>query len=363
MNDVQQPDKSAWIPGTLGTDPQLGELLTFTRRHPDGSQVTLSTLGARILSIQVPDRSGRVEEVTQTFDHLEDWLGAGCYHGAVCGRYANRIGGAAFALNGRHYKLPANERGNTLHGGVTGFHRKNWTAQVQGEDLIFRYSSPDGEEGFPGRLDCEVRYRFDADHTLTLDYRMQSDRDTVASLTNHVFFNIGGPEVTTVSAQELQIAADFITEVDAQLLPTGAILPVAGTPFDFTAPKLIGRDIEAEDRQLEYGGGYDHNFVLRQTERGALTEAACVYDPASGRELICRTTLPGLQIYTTNSPIPVAGAGGRRYGRFSGICLETQLFPDSPNRTWFPSPLLRAGEVQTSTTVYAFGVRSQGDNT
>ncbi|MDI9498144.1 MAG: aldose epimerase family protein [Bacillota bacterium] len=359
MKKTQQSE-NVWIPGTLGTDPKIGEVLTYTRSHTDGSQVTLSTLGARILSIRVPDRCGRVEEVTQSFDRLEDWLGGGCYHGAVCGRYANRIRGAAFTLNGRHYKLPANERRNTLHGGSTGFHLRNWTAVVDGDDLIFSHSSADGEEGFPGRLDCEVRYRFDADHTLTLDYALTSDQDTVASLTNHVFFNIGGPDVTTITAQELQIAADFITEVDAELIPTGAILPVAGTPFDFTTAKCIGRDIESADQQLEYGHGYDHNFVLRQTERGALSEAARLYDPSSGRELVCSTTLPGLQIYTANAPNPTAGADGRHYGRFSGICLETQLFPDSPGKTWFPSPLVKAGESVTSRTVYAFGVRGQG---
>ncbi len=359
MKEVRQSEQNVWIPGTLGTDPKIGEVLTFTRSHADGSSVTLSTLGARILSIRVPDRTGRIEEVTQTFDRLEHWLGGGRNHGAVCGRYANRIGGAAFTLNGRRYQLPANERTNTLHGGFNGFNLRNWTAVVDGEDLIFAYSSANGEEGFPGRLDCEVRYRFDTDHMLTLDYALHSDQDTVASLTNHVYFNIGGPEVTTILAQELWLAADFITEVDQELIPTGAILPVAGTPFDFTTPKLIGRDIEAADRQLEYGLGYDHNFVLRQTERGALTEAARLYDPSSGRELVCSTTLPGIQIYTTNRPHPIAGAEGRQYGRFSGICLETQLFPDSPTKTWFPSPVIKAGETVCSTTVFAFGVREQ----
>ena len=346
--------QGGWTRASLGSTPELGEVLSYTKTLDDGSSVTLSGLGARILSLRVPDREGRIEEVTQTFGSLEAWLGVGRNHGAICGRYANRIAGSSFVLNGERHSLYANEGANSLHGGERGFNLRNWTASVEGEALAFRYRSADGEEGYPGALDCCVRYRFDDAHTLTLDYEATTDRDTVVNLTNHVYFNIAGPAAESILEQQLRVAADFVTEVDRELIPTGAILPVTDGPFDFTEAKAIGRDIEADDVQLGYGGGYDHNFVLRQSERGALGEAARLYDPASGRRLICSTTLPGLQIYTTNKPHQGEGADGRRYGRFSGICLETQYFPDSLAHSWFPSPVLRAGDLWRHTTSFAF---------
>jgi aldose 1-epimerase len=295
-------------------------------------------------------------EITLGSDKLADFVEHhGTFMGAVCGRFANRIAGGRFTLDGVEYQLPLNNGANSLHGGTVGFDQKLWTAREVAGGVRFEYVSPDGEMGYPGTLTAAVTYTLAGD-ALRLEYEATTDAATVVNLTNHVFWNLSG-DGGDLAAHELRIDAAAYTPVTENLIPTGDVLPVAGTVFDFRTAKAVGRDQDVEDVQLERARGFDHNWVLR-SEPGPLEVAAEVFDPASGRTLVVETTEPGVQFYAGNfldGTFP-ARTGGT-YGFRTGLCLETQHFPDSPNQAGFPSTVLRPGETLQSTTVFRFGVR------
>ncbi|MFE2034196.1 aldose epimerase family protein [Streptomyces scopuliridis] len=300
-----------------------------------GTRLRLLTYGGIVQSVEIPDRNGTVANVALGFPDLPGYLGAGGpYFGALVGRYANRIGGAAFTLDGRTHRLAPNDGPNSLHGGERGFDRRVWDAEPAGDHGV-RLSriSPDGEEGFPGRLDISATYTLDADGALRIDYRAVTDAPTHVNPTNHTYWNLGGAGSGPATGHQLRVAAGHITPVDDAAVPTGKLTAVGGTRFDFREPRPVG-------------SGYDHNFVLDGAD-----PAAELYDPVSGRVLTVTTTEPGMQLYTGDH------FGGEPYGPGDGIALETQHFPDSPNRPAFPSTVLRPGEVFVSTTTFGFGVR------
>ncbi|WP_046501808.1 aldose epimerase family protein [Streptomyces odonnellii] len=300
-----------------------------------GTRVDLLTYGGVVQSVEIPGRDGTTANVALGFADVAGYLGSrGPYFGALVGRYANRIAGASFTLDGRTHRLVPNDGPNTLHGGERGFDRRVWDAEQAGDHGVrLSRTSPDGEEGFPGRLEVSATYALEPDGALTISYRAVTDAPTPVNLTNHTYWNLGGAGSGTAAAHELRIAAGRITPVDAAALPTGELVPVDGTRFDFRKPRPVGI-------------GYDHNFVLDGDD-----PAAELYDPVSGRVLTVTTTEPGLQLYTGDH------FDGRPYGPGDGIALETQHFPDSPNRPAFPDTVLRPGEVFRSATTYRFGVR------
>jgi len=331
----------------------------FTLANPRGVQVSITNYGGIIVSLLAPDRQGRPGDIVLGFERLEDYLKGHPYFGAIVGRYGNRIAQGRFTLDGVEYRLARNNGENHLHGGLQGFDKKVWAARhwtdSDGAHLELAYSSPDGEEGYPGRLDVKVTYTLAENNQLRMDYYAVTDKPTVVNLTNHSYFNLAGEG--DILGHILRLNADRFTPVDSGLIPTGELRPVAGTPFDFTAPTPIGARIEQDDEQLRFGRGYDHNFVLRGAG-GALAEAAEVYEPRTGRVLRVLTTEPGVQFYTGNFlDGTLRGKGGRVYARRSGFCLETQHFPDSPNRPTFPSTVLRPGQTYRSTTVLEFSAR------
>jgi aldose 1-epimerase len=343
----------------FGTLPSGAPVERYTLRN-GGMEVGVSPYGGAILSVRVPDRDGRSGDVVLGFDRLVDYVADQAYFGALIGRYANRIGGARFRLDGREYVLPANDGANHLHGGGGGFHKAAWDAEPFRENgsvgVRLRYTSPDGEEGYPGTLRAEVAYRLAADHALVIDYAAETDRPTPVNLTQHTYFNLTADPAHDVLGHELQLDAEHITPVDGGLIPTGELAPVEATAFDFRAPTPIGAQIEAPDPRLRQAGGYDHNFVLTHPA-GVLARAARVRDPRSGRVLEVHTTEPGLQFYSGNYlDGTVTGKGGATYGWRSGFCLEPQHFPDSPNQPAFPPSILHPGERYTSRTVWRFGV-------
>jgi aldose 1-epimerase len=333
------------------------ELFTFTNSH--GVEVRIINLGATVASIRTPDRQGQLGDVVLGFDSLDGYLHNAPFFGVVVGRYGNRIAKGRFALDGHAYTLATNDGENHLHGGLKGFDKGVWTPEIVDAagvpSLKLQYVSQDGEEGYPGTLTATVTYTLTDDNALKIAYAATTDRKTVVNLTNHSYFNLAGRG--DVLSHELTIDADRFTPVDKGLIPTGELTPVAGTPFDFTTPHAIGARIDAKDQQIEYGHGYDHNFVLNKP-LGAFGAAATAYDPSSGRVLTVSTSEPGVQFYTGNFlDGSVRGKGGQAYQRRSAFCLETQHYPDSPNHPAFPSTVLEPGQRYETTTVFAFSVR------
>jgi aldose 1-epimerase len=334
----------------------------YTMTNASGMEVSFLTYGGIVTAIRVPDRAGKRDNVVLGFAKLEDYVAQNPYFGTITGRYANRIAQARFAIEGREYRLAANNGPNALHGGKAGFDKKVWRAEevrsAEGVAVTLSYTSPDGEEGYPGRLDARVTYTLTDADELKIDYHATTDKPTVVNLTNHSYFNLAGDGAGDVLGHELQLAASAYTPVDATLIPTGEVAKVAGTPFDFQTAKPIGRDIRTSDEQIVRGRGYDHNFVLDKPQAGALSLAARVREPRSGRVLEVHTTEPGVQLYTGNFlDATLVGAAGKVYRQGDGFCLETQHFPDSPNQPSFPSTLLRPGEEYKSTTVFRFAVQ------
>jgi aldose 1-epimerase len=332
----------------------------FTIRNTSGVEVRVVGFGGAILSVRVPDREGRFADVVLGYDSLSGYVADEAYFGAVIGRYANRIRGGRFSLDGREYTLPTNNGPNHLHGGPRGLHKVLWTAEElqapAGTGVALAYTSPDGEEGYPGTLDVRVTYTLTDRDELVMDYVAATDRPTPVNLTQHTYFNLTGDPGRDVLAHELHLNAEHFTPVDETLIPTGEIAPVAGTAFDFRRPAPLGARIDAYDVQLARAGGYDHNFVLHGGG-GALALAARVYEPTTGRVLEVHTTEPGVQFYSGNFlDGGIRGKEGKRYGHRCGFCLESQHFPDSPNQPTFPSAVLRPGERYTSRTVYRFAV-------
>jgi aldose 1-epimerase len=315
----------------------------FTLANSGGMEIGVITFGGVITSIRVPDRSGQLDAVVLGYRTLEEYVADTAHFGALTGRYANRIAGARFTLDGRTYALPANHRGHTLHGGFKGFDKAVWNAEPfehpGAAGVVLTHTSADGDQGFPGTLRLRVTYTLDDANTLSLDYSATTDRPTVLNLTHHEYFNLAGPGSGDVLGHVLTIRADRYTPVDATLIPLGELASVAGTPFDFRAPTTIGARIDSSHPQVRIASGYDHNFVLTRGD-GSLVRAAHVVEPQSGRVLDVYTTEPGLQFYVVGSR--------------DAFCLETQHFPDSPNKPQFPTTTLRPGEMFRSRTVYAF---------
>jgi aldose 1-epimerase len=335
------------------------ELLTLSA--PGGVEASLINYGAAIQQLWAPDRAGQLANVVLGFPTLDGYLdNAGHYFGAVVGRYANRIARAQFTLDGVVHELPRNEGENSLHGGPHGFDKQVWevaatSADERGARVVFRYTSASGEMGYPGTLAVEVTYTLTEDGSLRIDYRATTDEPTVINLTNHALWNLAGEGTRTVEDHLLTLAAGRYTPVDEALIPTGELAPVANTPLDFRAPTPLGARIHEDFDQLTIGGGYDTNYVLDRSNGGSLFLAALVEEPESGRALEVHTTEPGLQIYSGNwLDGSLTGPSGRPYGRYEGLALETQHFPDSPNHEHFPSTVLRPNEVFTSTTAYHF---------
>lgn len=339
---------------------------------PDGQQVTLYTFsnsagmearvidyGGIIVSLRVPDRDGELEDVVLGFDSLEGYVAEHPYFGAIIGRFGNRIANGRFTLDGQEYQLPVNNGPNSLHGGNRGFDKVVWAAEPfendRGRGIILRYTSPDGEEGYPGTLEARVTYTLTDDNELIFDYHATTDAATPVNLTQHSYFNLAGNGAGTILDHEVMLNASRFTPVNRDLIPTGALQPVAGTPFDFTEPTAVGSRIEADDEQLRFAGGYDHNFVIDRDAGDSLTLAARVRESTSGRVLEVLTTEPGVQFYTGNFlDGTLTGKDGAVYERRTGFCLETQHFPDSPNQPDFPSTILRPGEEYRSSTVFRF---------
>ncbi len=322
-------------------------------------KVAITNYGARIVNIWVPDKNGTKKDVVLGYDQGATYKKyADSYFGAIVGRYGNRIAKGKFTLDGKAYQLETNDGPNTLHGGNSGFSDKIWTAeQIDDRTLKLTYVSPDGEAGYPGKLTSEVTYHLNDNNGLDISYALQSDQPTVANLTNHAYFNLNGEGEEDILQHELQIAADRFTPVDKTLIPTGELKSVEGTPFDFRKAKAIGKEIEAKDEQLEFGLGYDHNFVLNKV--GADEAVITVYSPLTGIEMKVYTDQPGVQFYSGNflKAGMNNGKGGKDYGHRTAFCLETQHYPDSPNQPKFPTTVIKPGETFKSKTTYAFQVR------
>ena len=316
----------------------------------DGLVAKITNYGGIVVSLEAPDRRGDFADLVLGFDKLEPYRTNPAYFGAIVGRYANLIANAQFTLGGNRYQLARNDGRNSLHGGPTGFHKRVWSVREIAHGIELAYRSVDGEEGFPGTLEVRVNYTVQ-DGDLKIDYSAQTDRETVISLTNHSYFNLAGHKSGSILAHELQLEADSFTPTDRNQIPTGELRGVASSSFDFNRPFSIGSRIDADDDQLIIGKGYDHNWVLRELAAEPCL-AARLRDPRSGRVLEVLTTEPGIQFYSGNLLNGIAGKDGARYDKRSGLCLETQHFPDSPNKPQFPSTVLRPGDRFWSTTIY-----------
>jgi aldose 1-epimerase len=344
----------------FGRTPDGTAVESFTLRNAHGIEVRAITYGAVIVSLRVPDRAGRFDDIVLGHDDLAGYLRQPSYFGAVVGRYGNRIAKGRFTLDGKTYTLATNNGPNHLHGGVKGFDKvvlKGESASTSdGASVTLRYTSPDGEEGYPGTLSARVTYTLTDRDELRFEYAATTDKPTVVNLTQHSYFNLTGGK-TDILGHQLTLDADRFTPVDATLIPLGPLAPVEGTPFDFRKPTAIGARIGQDDEQLRRGGGYDHNFVVNRTGEG-LVHAARLVDPVSGRTLDVQTTEPGVQFYSGNFlDGTVTGKGGVVYKKRWALCLETQHFPDSPNQPTFPSAVLRPGQEYRSKTVLTFGVK------
>jgi aldose 1-epimerase len=340
----------------FGQTPNGRKVVLFTLTNPNGMRAKITNYGAILVSLEVPDRSGKLDDITLGFDSLDGYIKVHPYFGAIVGRYANRIGKAQFTLDGVVYKLAANNGENHLHGGEKGFDKAVWNpieckAESQKAWVKLSYISEDGEEGYPGNLACTVTYTLTEDDELKISYEAATDKTTIVNLTNHAYFNLAGQGNGDILDHELKLNADKYTPVDEELIPTGEIKSVKDTPMDFTSPMSIGSRIN----QVE--GGYDHNYVLN-SDGGTLALCAEVYEPTSGRVMTIHTTEPGVQFYTGNFlDGTLTGKDGKVYKKHYAFCLETQHFPDSPNKSNFPSVVLLPGQKYTSETVYKFSTR------
>lgn len=320
------------------------EVYRYTLTNDLGYSVDIITYGGAITSLWAPDRNGAFADIVLGFETLDEYVSNPRYFGALIGRHANRIAGGRFTLNGVEYQLPTNNGANHLHGGFKGFDKRVWNAKEEDDVLHLSYFSKDGEEGYPGNVEAFVDYRL-SDNELSIEYRASTDEDTIVNLTNHSYFNLNGKG--TILKHELTLNADHFTPVSDDLIPTGEIAPVAGTPMDFRCGRAIGSEISLIS-------GYDHNFVLNDWD-GTLRSAVNLYDPSSGRVLEILTTQPGMQFYSGNFlDGSFSGKNGFAYVKYAGLCLEPQHFPDAPNHPNFPSTVLRPGEEYRQSTVLRF---------
>lgn len=333
----------------------------FTLKNNNGCEVSITNYGGAIIAIMVPDRNGNIANVIQSHDTLDGLINSPePFLSTLVGRYANRIAKGQFCLDGKYYQLEINNGPNALHGGSQGFHKKVWDAEQIGDNrLVLKLTSAYGDGGFRGELRISVVYTFDNSNTLTIAYRATTNKKTIINLTSHGFFSLSGVAnpTPTIEQQQCLINADYYLPIDETSIPTGEIRFVRGTPFDFRQMKAIGKDIDADDEQIRNGAGYDHCFVLNKREEGELSHAASLEDPQTGRTLAVYTTEPGLQVYTDNWADGFAGWHGATFPRRSAICFEAQHFPDSPNRSYFPSVILRPEEKYEQITKYHFGLK------
>jgi aldose 1-epimerase len=340
------------------SDGVLVDLYTMT--NSNGISAAITTYGGRVVSLKTPDKKGTAGDIILGFDSLDGYLADNPYFGALIGRYGNRIGKAQFTLNGKLYKLVANDGPNSLHGGKVGFDKDLWSgldkSTTDTASVELRYTSKDMEEGYPGELATIITYSLTPQNELKIEYKATTGRDTVLNLTNHTYWNLAGAGQGDILGHQLTIPASKFTPVDATLIPTGELKSLDGSPFDFRTATAIGARINADDQQLKFGKGYDHNYVLDSTD-GSLARCALVHDPNSGRTMEVLTTQPGLQFYTGNFlDGKIKGKGGNVYPFRGALCLETQHFPDSPNKPAFPTTILKPGEEYKHTTVYKFSV-------
>ncbi len=353
----QEKGKPTMMKETYGKLPDGTAVDLYTLANRSGMEVKITNYGGIIVSIKTPDRDGRMGDVVLGYDNLDGYVTKNPFFGCLVGRYGNRIGKARFNLSGVEYKLASNNGQNHLHGGLKGFDKQVWQARAldDGTGLELKYLSKDGEEGYPGNLSVTVTYTLGDDNSLKIDYLATTDKETVLNLTNHSYFNLAGEG--DILGHEMMIDADRFTPVDSELITTGELRAVAGTPFDFLKAMPIGARIDADDEQIVFGKGYDHNFVLNH-KPGEMGLVARVYEPKTGRQMEVFTTEPGVQFYTGNFlDGSIRGKSGRIVERRSGFCLETQHFPDSPNKPQFPSPVLKPGETYRTSTSFRFSAR------
>jgi aldose 1-epimerase len=334
----------------------------YTLTNANQVEIKISNYGGIVTSIKLPDKNGKFDDVALGYNNLQGYIRNNPYFGCIVGRYGNRIGKAKFTLEGDEFTLVKNDGENNLHGGSKGFDKVLWNAEpITGEDslsLKLTYLSKDGEEGFPGNLKVTVTYTLTNDNSFCIDYLATTDKTTVINLTNHTYWNFAGEGSGDILKHELMLNADYFTPVDQGLITTGEIRAVENTPMDFRNPTAIGDRIEADYEQLKFGKGYDHNWVLNLEEDAEPNLAATVYEPVSGRFMEVFTTEPGIQFYSGNFlDASITGKSGKAYGLRNGFCLETQHFPDSPNKPEFPSVVLKPGEIYKTTTIHKFSVR------
>ena len=330
----------------------------YTITNSNGMTAKFTDFGAILVSLEVPDRDGKAEDVVLGFDKLEDYFDNSPNLGATIGRFANRIGGASFVLNGKTYELDKNDGNNSLHGGFDGYHKRLWDADTYedglGQTISFTYTSPDGDQGYPGTLDMTVRYIITDDNSVIIEYEAESDQDTLINLTNHTYFNLAGQGSGTILDQKVWMDCDEFTYADAESIPNGEIRKVDGTPMDFRTMKTVGQDINADYDQIKMGNGFDHNWILKTTE-GDLSLVAKMLDEKSGRAMEVYTDLPGMQFYTGNFlDGTLTGKNGACYVKNAGLCFETQYFPNAINVPSFKQPILKAGDEFRTTTIYKF---------
>ena len=333
----------------------------FSLKNAQGATAKIIEFGATIISLKLPDRNGKYEDVILGYDSLPEYINDNFYLGAIVGRYGNRIRKGRFSLAGKEYQLPLNNNENHLHGGSGGFHKLLWQGEIvsfaPGSAVKFRLVSPDGDQGYPGTVILDVTYTLTDKNELCIEYTGETDKETILNLTNHAYFNLSGSPKNDILDHELMIRAKYITSVNEELIPTGELANVENTPFDFREPSVIGGRIDVDDTQLKYGMGYDHNWVLEDYNK-QMRMIASLSDSESGRYMEVYTDQPGIQFYTGNFlDGSVAGKNGIKYKFRTGLCLETQHFPDSPNRPEFPSVTLKPGEQYKQTTIYSFSVK------
>lgn len=345
----------------FGTTPDGQAVEIYTLHNSKGAEARIMTYGGIVQSLTMPDKNGKMEDIVLGYDNLEGYIKVTPYFGALIGRYGNRIGGAQFTLDGQTYNLAKNNNGNSLHGGEKGFDKVVWTATpsvgIAGPQLVLAYVSKDMEEGFPGNLQVTAIYTLTEDNELKVEFTAVTDKATVCNLTHHSYFNLAGQGNGDILGHIIQINSDKTTPTDNNLIPTGELADVTGTPFDFRKPTAIGARINDPDKVLQYGPGYDHNWVINNPE-GKLALQATVVEPNSGRVMEVLSDEPALQFYAGNFlDGTITGKGGKVYQKRTGFCLEPQHYPDSPNKKNFPSTVLRPGETFRNTIIYKFGVQ------
>lgn len=337
----------------FGVTKEGKEVTLFTLENKNGMRVDLIDYGANIVRLFVPDQNGKLDDIVLGFDDVAGYEENGCFFGSFIGRHGNRIGNAEFELNGVTYELEKNDGDNNLHGGTPGYNKVMYKAETTENSVAFSRTSPDMEQGYPGNLDICVTYALTDDNELKISYQAKTDKDTLCNVTNHSYFNLKGHDGGTITDHKVWIRANGFTETSDDLIPNGNIIDVAGTPMDFRTEKTIAEDIEADYEPLKIAGGYDHNFVLEKAA-GKMEKVAELSEETTGRRMEVYTDLPGMQLYTGNFIVKEDGKGGIEYTKRTGVCFETQFFPNSVNIPSFESCVLKAGDTFTSTTIYRF---------